>query len=378
MQPIDQTGVVQQRLIIRILKHGSFPAALLFLSTSLWMLSGHNEKGDDVSIVQSVAVSDFRVQVQQFPKQQVVQLLTLNGLTAAMKSVDLVSEYSGTATKVFVANGALIAAAAKIIQLNQNALPAVLAAKRAAVQSTSLNYNSILNLHKKGLVADAALKSQLVVLRNAQASVATTTQQLKRTLIKSPFAGVLERFNIEVGQYVDSGDVIGTVNDFSHLKVNAVLSEKEVFAIRNRGVSYVDIVFAAGVTQSAVINHISTVADNNNRGFALELLVNNPPERLKIAGVSVEISIAVKQIDAAILSPALFSLNNLGEIGIKYVDTNNKVAFLRITVLGTQPQGAQVIGEGLFDKRIITSGQGFVKEGQTVVAVAVATATGAQ
>ena len=57
--------------------------------------------------------------------------------------------------------------------------------------------------------------------------------------------------------------------------------------------------------------------------------------------------------------------NDAGEIGVRTVSDNNIVDFVKIALLGEGDTGAWV--EGLTGtQNLITTGQGFVKAGQTV------------
>jgi len=65
------------------------------------------------------------------------------------------------------------------------------------------------------------------------------------------------------------------------------------------------------------------------------------------------------------MSPAVLSLGATGALGVKTVDDENTVIFTQVTIERAQTDGIWV--SGLDDEvDIITVGQGYVNEGQTV------------
>jgi multidrug efflux system membrane fusion protein len=72
-----------------------------------------------------------------------------------------------------------------------------------------------------------------------------------------------------------------------------------------------------------------------------------------------------------LISPSVLALADDGTIGVKVVDDDDVVRFLPITIVADRPDGIWVAG--IPDKaRLITVGQDFVVDGETVKPVTVA------
>src|SRR5690606_41536094 len=83
------------------------------------------------------------------------------------------------------------------------------------------------------------------------------------------------------------------------------------------------------------------------------------------AGSSATLSVQLADQNAHRLSPALLSLGEKGELGIKSVDDEGKVIFLPVEIFSFDPEGVWV--GGLPEEvEIITLGAGFVKAGDLV------------
>ena len=96
------------------------------------------------------------------------------------------------------------------------------------------------------------------------------------------------------------------------------------------------------------------------------MALDNPDDEI-LAGLSAEIDIPLQQQLAIKISPALFSLDEEGVIGIKWV-RDDIVQFTPIKIVKTEADGVWISG---IDPaaRIITVGQAFVKPGARVEAV---------
>ncbi len=86
-------------------------------------------------------------------------------------------------------------------------------------------------------------------------------------------------------------------------------------------------------------------------------------------GLPSEITIPLAQQKAYKISPSVLALLDDGSVGVKVLDENDVVLFLPITLLKDTPDYLWV--SGLPDNiRLITVGQEFVTQGQTVKPIA--------
>jgi multidrug efflux system membrane fusion protein len=116
-----------------------------------------------------------------------------------------------------------------------------------------------------------------------------------------------------------------------------------------------------------VVTYISHLGDEETHSFRMEAEVPNP-EGLLSAGVSAEIRIAIGREAAHFLSPAVLSLSEQGEVGVKSVDEDGRVHFHPIELMRSEAQGVWVTG--LPSRvRLITQGQEFVNAGEKVIPV---------
>jgi multidrug efflux system membrane fusion protein len=122
--------------------------------------------------------------------------------------------------------------------------------------------------------------------------------------------------------------------------------------------------FANGLSRQGRIRYISPRANSSTRTFDVEIEIDNANGSLR-SGISAQAQIPTKKVKAYYLSPALFSLSDSGEIGVKTVNEQDIVEFYPIELVQSDSNGTWVTGLPDSAKVIIT-GQGFVKAGNKV------------
>jgi multidrug efflux system membrane fusion protein len=107
--------------------------------------------------------------------------------------------------------------------------------------------------------------------------------------------------------------------------------------------------------------------------FTVEISLPNP-NNLR-AGISTEAHIFAPKVLTHFVSPALLSINEHGTVGIKTVDAQSTVHFQPVHIIRSTSKGLWL--SGLKPQvTLISTGQGFVEEGESIIAVKENTAKG--
>jgi multidrug efflux system membrane fusion protein len=85
-------------------------------------------------------------------------------------------------------------------------------------------------------------------------------------------------------------------------------------------------------------------------------------------GITAEAMIDLAPVSAARVPRSALTFSSAGELGVRIVDADSKVAFIRVRLVDDQQNNMWVTGVP-DNARIIVQGQDFVREGQRVVAV---------
>ena len=180
--------------------------------------------------------------------------------------------------------------------------------------------------------------------------------------IVAPFSGYLETLRVEEGDFLNTGAVCAALIDPDPMLIVADIAEKDIAQVELGSEARAKLI--SGRYISGEVTFIASSADKNTRTFRVEISVDNKDRTIR-DGVSAEIYIKGKEEAAHKISPAILSLNDQGNLGVRTVTANNRVEFKEINILEDTNSGMWVSGLGE-DARIITLGQEYVFQGQTV------------
>jgi multidrug efflux system membrane fusion protein len=126
-----------------------------------------------------------------------------------------------------------------------------------------------------------------------------------------------------------------------------------------------------GETVEGRIRYVASQADPRTRTFAVELEVPNPNGRFA-AGITAELHVTYERTLAHRVPASLLALNDAGVLGVKAVNSDDKVVFHPAEIVRAEVDAVWLAGlrERL---RLITVGQGFVRAGDKVRPVPEAT-----
>lgn len=360
----------------------SYLWALLFSGViGLWLLSGEivigGQKSDnEVSVSEGMATATgaqaspkklFRVQVRTQAARPRDASLVLRGRTEADAKVSVMSETSGVVEAMPVKKGTFVEKGTVLCKLDKAARAATVAQFKAALEKARADSQASSKLVKRGYAGKLKVTTDQAQLDAARAQYDLAKLDLERTQIKAPFSGVVEEQPAKVGDYMVAGFgsrmACAVMVDIDPLIVVAAVSERNISKLQEGLEAKVKLV--TGENVQGKIRYIATSADPKTRTFRVEIAVSNPKWKLR-DGVTADILIPLKPEPAHYFTPAILVLNDAGQIGVRLVDDNNKVAFNRVHILANDAEGVWVAGLPQ-SIRLITVGQEYVTEGQEVL-----------
>tara|TARA_B110000003_G_scaffold5011_1_gene5347 strand:+ start:16275 stop:17354 length:1080 start_codon:yes stop_codon:yes gene_type:complete len=330
----------------------------------MWLLSGINQKNIASNQQQNnVDVStDISVRVRDQIAKNVIRNLKLNGRTAPSRIVNIKAETDGRVIGIGANRGERISNGSLLVQLSERDRFAKLAKSTAMLNQRKAEFNSQKKLNDENFISEVKLQESIANLEHARHELTLANLDIEFMNIKSPFEGSLQERNVEIGDYVKSGDTIATIIDDNELIVKAEISEHDVKYIKIGDLGLAEL--ATGQKVQGIIRYIAPAANESTRTFDIELLLNNKDGLLR-AGVSSELTIPAEELPAHLVSPALLSLNDEGIIGLKILTDENIVKFVSADIVLNSNDGVYLAGLP-YISTIITVGQGYVKTGMRV------------
>ncbi len=166
----------------------------------------------------------------------------------------------------------------------------------------------------------------------------------------------------EVGSYLAIGGSCGSMIELDPLLIVGDVPETEASKLHVGAAATAQLV--SGETLSGKIRYVASDADPQTRTYHLEIAVPNPRLAAK-SGLSATVKIQAGIGPAHLVPVSALVLDVAGRQGVRYVVDNNRVAFSPVTVIEETAGGMWVAGlRG--PTRVITVGQSYVNEGQTV------------
>jgi multidrug efflux system membrane fusion protein len=345
------------------------------VAIGVWLLSGmlgtpgedEDATGDAVSSAAGSPSSDTRnsVRVRTQSAEEIQRTIAVNGETAPARIVRLAAETDGRVVYIGAERGSNVDTGEVIVRLDERDRQARLRQAEAMVTQREVEFDAREKLKSSSYVSEAQLKEAAAALEAARAELTRARLDLEFMTVRAPFDGALQARAVEVGDFVSTGDPIATFVDNRKIIVSADLSEFDA--------RYVSVgqpaaaTLATGETVRGRIRFVAPVADESTRTFAVELEVDNEDGDLR-AGGTAELFIPAETVLAHRISPALLTLDDAGNVGVKIVDEDGEVDFIVADIARATSDGVWVAGLPE-TATIITVGQGFVPEGAVVNAV---------
>lgn len=290
------------------------------------------------------------------------QDVIVRGLTQALRKVVVRAETAGKVAAIRADKGAVVKKGDTICELNVDARRAMLEQARATMKQRQLEYEASKTLQEKGFRSDTSVAGDLAAYEAAKAEVERMEKEFENTKIRAPFDGVVDDRMAEVGDYLAPGQPCALVVALEPFLVVGRVSEKDVQYIQIGNSGWAKLV--TGERIEGKVRFVAKSSDAATRTFRVELEVPNPNGLLR-DGVTAEMHIAAATVEAHRISPAILALDDRGQLGVRIVDAQRRVRFIRVTIIGDGPDGVWVTGLPR-TVTIITVGQEYVSEGELV------------
>ena len=295
--------------------------------------------------------------------EETERAVRISGKTREERKVDIKAELSGTVEEILAEEGDLVEEGFSMIRLEQDEANARLAKAEAQEKKARLEYRSQVNLRAQKLSSATEAAQAEANYEDAKATATLARKQFQATEVRAPFAGTAEQIYVEQGDFVQPGQLLASVYDYSPMLVVGALSELEVSLVKVGALATIRPVNGDELT--GTVRYVSSLADENSRTFEVKVEVDNSAGDV-LAGLTAEIDFRVERVMAVKITPALLTINDGGKVGVKVVqDGEDIVRFAPVEVIKAETNEMWVAGiaEGM---RLITRGFGFVEPGDKV------------
>ena len=294
--------------------------------------------------------------------QQQARMLKIRGETQSKRLVDVKSQISGTVDERVVERGDRVSAGDTLCKISDEDRSVSLEETRQALAQAKIEYEGSQRLAKEGLQSETLIAQARARLAASEAEFRRSQLDFERLNIRAPFDGIVEDAPLELGDLVSPGVTCARVVALDPMLLVGRVAEREVSRLTVGQMGLGEL--SSGEQVEGTLSFVGKVADPATRTYGIEIEIDNADYRIA-SGLTAEIVLPVQQTIAHKISPALLTLDDEGNIGVRTINSNNEVEFYLVNIVREDSNGVWISGLPEVTT-LITVGQELVVAGETV------------
>ena len=236
------------------------------------------------------------------------------GTLQAVQGADLAPEVSGLVSKINFSSGQEVEAGTLLLKLDDSSDLARLRSLKVKAELAQKTYQRDREQFQENTVSQATLDTDLANLKSAEAQVEEQQALVDKKEIRAPFAGRLGIRLVDLGQFLNAGDRIVTLQALDPIYVDFYLPQRSLgridtgMAVKVESDAYSEKIF------SGQVSAISPKIDADTRNIQVRARIHNP-DHLLLPGMFVTTIIDVGKTQKEITLPqTAISYNPYGDI----------------------------------------------------------------
>lgn len=338
-------------------------ALYIGLGITVWFASGLFEKPEE-SAETAVVEQALSVEVSQFTPQKYRPKLMLEAITQPYRAVELRAEVSGRLLERPYPEGSQLEAEAVICRLDKDTRPEALSQARAELAVAELDYQGAQRLQQAGIESELAIARAYAALQRARTVERRAQIELANSDITAPFAGVVERYWADQGDFLQPGESCATLLQLNPLKIIAFATEQELGGIQLGAA--VNVTLLSGAILPGEVTYVARSDQGSTASYRIEVSADN--KQLLAAGLSASLALPLAEILATKIPAHLVVLDRSGDLVVRGLDSDNRVVEYPVAQVDEALDGIWVTGINQ-PVRLITVGQNYVAVGDQVEAM---------
>jgi membrane fusion protein (multidrug efflux system) len=304
-----------------------------------------------------------RVTAMMVEPRALEETILIPGMVKAYEDVSLGAVIPGVIEKIHVKEGDHVPQGKELFLID---LRSRLAIQTEAIANHELARKTLerrKKLRERGDVTIQEYDEAVAAEGQAAAVVRRCDVEVSQGKITAPIAGIIDRVDVEEGEYMHEGAQLARLLDIDRVKIVAGIPELYVDAVARQKQA---VVFIDGLNEerTAVLERIAYAADTLTNTFEATLRLDNPDHRIR-PGMIVRTRLITKQIPNALIVP-LFSLVKRESGMILFVEKEGTVEARPVT-MGAVEKDQVEITQGLStNEHVIVVGQKDLVHGQRV------------
>ena len=315
-------------------------------------------------------ITSFEVQTKAWET-----LLTSVGTLEAVQGVMVTAELKGKVENIAFEPGAKVLAGDLLVQQDISSETAQLRASEAAVKLAKITLERTRKLLTEKTVSQSEYDNADAQYKQAAAQADNIRATIAKKTIRAPFAGRLGIRLINLGQTLNEGDAIVSLQSFDPIFVNFSLPQQQLAKVRPGLTVRMTTDALPGRSIEGKITAINPAVDAATRNIEIQATAENPEEQLR-PGMFVSVNVVLPTLEKVLPIPATAVLyapygDSVFVVEEKKNEKNNQPSMIvrqQFIRLGEKRGDFIAVASGLKDGETIASTGVFkLRNGQSVV-----------
>ncbi|MEO0411723.1 MAG: efflux RND transporter periplasmic adaptor subunit [Pseudomonadota bacterium] len=202
--------------------------------------------------------------------------LSAVGTVEAVQGAMLSPREGGIVKSIAFKSGQMVGEGDLLVQLDDEAQRADVRLFEATLKNAELELRRTRELVRKQAVSEAALDRVIAARDEASANLSRTRAQVEDQAIRAPFSGRLGIRRVNVGQFVNPGDAIVSLQTLDPIYVTFELPENVIGKLKVGQLMYAMVDAHPGKRFPGQVTSIDSSIDVNTRSISVQATLNNP------------------------------------------------------------------------------------------------------
>ncbi len=222
------------------------------------------------------------------------------GTSQALQSVEIRPDGDGRIAEIGFETGEELAAGALMVQLDDRAEDAALKRARAELAEAEGGLDRATTLEDRNVTSEAAVEAERASYLVAEAAVEAAQNAVADRRIVAPFGGTAGFSDLDLGQWVEAGEVLTTLDDLSAIEVAFALPEPYFAKVRpGRPVSATTAAYPDR-TFTGEVSEVATRIDPSTRAFRVRASLAND-DRALVGGLFMSVTMELGERQSVVV-----------------------------------------------------------------------------
>lgn len=247
--------------------------------------------------------------------------LTAIGSISAVQGVTVTPDIPGTVREIAFESGAVVAKGDLLVRLDTSSEEAQLAAIQAQVELARINLARMRNLRTDNTVSQSDLDSAEAAFKQNQANADNIRATIEKKTIRAPFAGRLGIRLVNLGQYLDAGKPIVSLQSLSPVYADFSLPQQELAGLKTGLQVRVTTDAYPGKHFDGTLTAINPDLDSSTRSVGLQATFENQEQLLR-PGMFARVEVLLPDGQSVLVIPSTSVLSAPYGDSVFVVETN--------------------------------------------------------